>query len=160
MTASCNSTDNSESAAFNSLLRVLLSNSVSIITVNELSSIRENVTVLDAREIEEYNISRIPSSVHVGYEKFDLDKIEHIAKDEKIIVYCSVGYRSEKIGERLEEAGYSNVKNLYGGIFAWVNQHQPIVNNHGKTHTVHPYGLFWSAFITNDSTSTSYTTGN
>lgn len=149
MTSSCSSTDSSESTAYNSLLQRLLSGSVPVITVEELSKTEDEVVVLDARESDEYSVSHIPDAKHIGYNAFSIDEIEHLTKDKKIVVYCSVGYRSEKIGEKLQEAGYSNVKNLYGGIFAWVNQRQPIINETGETDKIHPYGLFWKMWITN-----------
>ena len=39
-----------------------------------------------------------------------------------IIVYCSIGVRSEDIGEKLKELGYTKILNLYGGIFDWKNK--------------------------------------
>ncbi|WP_340106206.1 rhodanese-like domain-containing protein [Rhodohalobacter sp. 8-1] len=150
MATSCTKSDSSESTAFDSLLQVLLSESVPLITVDELSSIRQEVTILDARAPEEYNVSRIPGSVHAGYDEFNIAAIKHIPKDEQIVVYCSVGYRSEKIGEQLLQAGYRNVKNLHGGIFAWVNQNRLIIDDYGETDRVHPYSLFWRVWITSD----------
>lgn len=150
MISSCSNTDSSESTAYNSLLQTLLSGSVPIITVEELSKIHDDIVILDAREPDEYSVSRIPGAKHIGYNEFNIDEIEHLSKDEEIVVYCSVGYRSEKIGERLQQTGYTNVKNLYGGIFAWVNQHQPVINENGLTHKIHPYGLFWQMWITNN----------
>lgn len=149
MTSSCSSTDSSESTAYNSLLQTLLSNTVPVIRVDELIKIQDEVAILDAREPNEYSVSRIPGSVHIGYNTFNIDDIEHLAKDEEIVVYCSVGYRSEKIGERLQSSGYTDVRNLYGGIFAWVNQQQPVMNENGLTDKIHPYGLFWRMWITN-----------
>ena len=48
-------------------------------------------------------------------------KVEDIARESTIVVYCSVGYRSEKIAEELDKLGFTNVSNLYGGIFEWIN---------------------------------------
>jgi rhodanese-related sulfurtransferase len=39
-------------------------------------------------------------------------------KDRPIVTYCSVGYRSAALAERLRAEGYSNVLNLEGSIFA------------------------------------------
>jgi rhodanese-related sulfurtransferase len=47
-----------------------------------------------------------------------------------------VGYRSEKVTEKLQKAGFTQVSNLYGGIFEWVNQGYPIVNQSGATSDV------------------------
>lgn len=160
MASSCNYTDDSESILFNSMLQTLLSDTVPYISVKELNQVRDKVTILDVREAEEYNVSRIHGSVHTGYDEFNFDAVEHLDKDEPIVVYCSVGYRSEKIGERLQDAGYKNVRNLYGGIFSWVNQNQDIVNERGPTNELHPYGLFWSTFITNETIVTCHGNNN
>jgi len=49
----------------------------------------------------------------------------------------------------LEQAGFANVSNLYGGIFEWVNQGNPIVNEKGKvTETIHAYNEAWGVWLT------------
>ncbi len=40
-------------------------------------------------------------------------------KDRPIVTYCSVGYRSAALAERLRAEGYSNLSNLEGSIFRW-----------------------------------------
>lgn len=72
-------------------------------------------------------------------------------KDKKIVVYCSIGYRSEKIAERIQAMGYE-VSNLYGSIFEWVNQGNQIVDNTGKeTKELHTYNRKWSKWVEPDS---------
>lgn len=129
----------------------MLSDSVPAISVKKLSSSRDQFVILDTREPEEYEVSRIPGGVHVKFEGFNVEDLPDISKESPIVVYCSVGYRSEKIGERLTAAGFSNVRNLYGGIFEWVNQGQTVVNDHGAVSKIHPYNTFWSTWITSDS---------
>ena len=151
MAASCHTDKKTESSAYNTLLKVMLSDSVPAISVRELSSIRDQYIILDAREPEEYEVSRIPGAVHVGFEDFTFESLPDISKESPIVVYCSVGYRSEKIGERLTDAGFSNVRNLYGGIFEWVNQGQTLVGDGSTVSKIHPYSTIWSTWITNDS---------
>ncbi len=75
--------------------------------------------------------------------------VEKLNKDSPIIVYCSVGYRSERVGEKLKSAGFKNVKNLYGGIFQWVNEGHPVVNKKDHwTDSVHTYNKNWSQWLT------------
>ena len=63
-------------------------------------------------------------------------------------MYCSVGYRSEKISEKLTDLGFQNVSNLYGGMFGWVNAEQPIVSGQGKpTDEIHPYDKKWGKWL-------------
>ena len=150
MAASCDNSEKIESTAFNAVLELMLSDSVPVISVGELSRIRDDVTILDTRQAEEYTVSRIKGSIHVGFDDFDLSNMDQIPKDRPIIVYCSVGYRSEKVGKKLISAGYTNVRNLYGGIFEWVNQQQTVINDDGPVNKIHPYSMFWSTWITAD----------
>jgi 3-mercaptopyruvate sulfurtransferase SseA len=65
-----------------------------------------------------------------------------------IVLYCSVGMRSEKIGKKLLEAGYKNVYNLYGSLFEWVNQGKPVYKKNGvQTSEIHTYSESWSRWL-------------
>jgi len=69
-------------------------------------------------------------------------------KESEIIVYCSIGYRSEKITEQLVQEGFKNVQNLYGGIFEWKNQGNEVVRPDGKpTEDVHAYSRLWGIWL-------------
>ena len=64
------------------------------------------------------------------------------------MVCCSVGARSEKIGAQLRQAGFTNVRNLYGGIFEWVNEGQPVVTGANRpTDRVHAYSPTWGIWL-------------
>jgi rhodanese-related sulfurtransferase len=109
----------------------------------------KNVYILDARSKAEYQISHINNAKRVGYENFRLNSVENIPKEAKIIVYCSVGARSQTIGRKLNKGGYSNVKNLYGGLFLWNNKKYPIVDPSGHTtNKIHGYSKEWGKWIT------------
>ena len=123
---------------------------VPYISVQELAK-DENLIILDTREKEEYDVSRIPGAIWVGYKEFNLDQIKSklIKSDTSIVVYCSVGVRSEDIGENLLEAGYSDVRNLYGGIFEWKNKGNAVVDPTGQsTENVHAYSKYWGKLLT------------
>jgi rhodanese-related sulfurtransferase len=77
-----------------------------------------NNVILDIRTLEEYEVSPLPNAIWIGEESIELPKIE---KDAKIIVYCSLGKRSELKDKQLIENGCTNVSNLYGGIIQWHN---------------------------------------
>lgn len=129
------------------MLKNLLSHSVPEIQVQEAARDSANILFLDAREPREFAVSHIRSAVEVGYDNFDLKKLPEIQKDKRIVIYCSVGYRSEKIAEKLLAAGYKNVSNLYGGIFEWVNQGHPVFNDKGQTQEVHAYSRTWGIWL-------------
>lgn len=107
-------------------------------------------TILDTRKKEEYDVSHLPNAIWVGDKAFDPNKvIEEITNKEKpIIVYCSIGVRSEDIGEKLVALGYTDVKNLYGGIFQWKNNDKVIYNlKEQPTDSVHTFNKHWGKLL-------------
>ena len=110
----------------------------------------EDFILLDIREEEEYEISHIPGAVFLGYKSIDEKLLQTIPLNKKIVVYCSVGYRSEKIGTKLLKRGFSNVFNLYGSIFEWVNRSHPLEDINGNvTQKIHTYNKKWSKWVDN-----------
>ena len=135
------------SGSFNSLLMMMLKHNVKELTVPDVT-LRKNAIFLDAREQKEYDVSHIKNAVYVGYDNFNMAAVKNVAKEAEIIVYCSIGKRSEQITQKLDKAGYSNVSNLYGGIFEWVNQGGEVVDvNNKRTNRVHAYGRFWGQWL-------------
>lgn len=106
--------------------------------------------IIDTREKEEYMVSHIPGALWVGYETFKIESLEErFPKDTSIVVYCSVGVRSEDIGEQLTEHGFTDVYNLYGGIFEWKNLGRSVVDSlENDTENVHAYSKFWGHLLT------------
>lgn len=135
-----------KSSAYRTMLQRLLGHTVPEITVKQAAE-ANTATFLDAREPAEYEVSHIAGSKLVGYDHFDLNAVASIPKTTPIIVYCSVGYRSEKVAEKLIAAGYTQVSNLYGGVFEWVNEGQNVVNSQGKTEKVHAYNRSWGIWL-------------
>lgn len=123
----------------------LYKHTVPLITIDEFIKIdKYNLHILDTREEDEFMVSHIKNARHVGNFWFDMRKVYDIPKNSTVVVYCSVGIRSEKIGEKLIAAGYKNVLNLYGGIFEWVNQSHPVYKQNGvQTAEIHTYNNTW-----------------
>ena len=137
-----------QSSAYRLMLKKLLSHTVPEVQVQEVLVDTANILFIDAREDREFAVSHLAGAVHVGYDSFDLKKIPaSIVKGQRVVVYCSVGYRSEKIAEKLLTAGFTNVSNLYGGIFEWVNQGHPIRNAQGPTQQVHAFNRSWGIWL-------------
>lgn len=123
---------------------------VPYMSVQELAMPKTNAVIFDARETEEHQISHIKNAILVGYSNFDINhSMRHLkSKDQKIVVYCSLGIRSEKIARELQKAGYTNVHNLYGGIFEWKNSEFVIVDAEGKpTENVHAFSRNWGKWL-------------
>ena len=125
-----------------------LSHTIDFISPIELAKIKSQSYVLDTREQDEYDISHIPNAHQVSYDDFDIEPYLSLPRDTTIVVYCSIGYRSEKVGEKLQRAGFTNVFNLYGSLFEWANQDYPLENAAGATtNEVHTYNKKWSQWV-------------
>lgn len=137
-----------ESGAYNLMLKTLLSHDVNEIGVKQADNMSDSVIFLDSRTQEEYQVSHIKDAVWVGYEDFDSLKVEDVPKIEKVVVYCAVGARSEKVTEKLIDLGFSDVSNLYGGIFEWINQGYPVYKQDTVlTSDVHAYSKAWGIWL-------------
>ena len=136
-----------QNADFDKKVANVLRFSVKTISPNDVKR-QSDILILDARERSEYDVSHLPNAVFVGYSNFEKKTLDSISKDRPIVVYCSIGYRSEKIGERLQKLGYTKVFNLYGSIFEWVNQGNSVVDkNNQPTKKVHTYNKNWSRWV-------------
>ncbi len=134
--------------SFDLLLKKMLKKTVPTISVVDLKPKVNNVVLLDARELEEYKVSHLKNAKNIGYNSFNISTVGDIPKDAEIVIYCSIGVRSEKIGEQLKAAGYSNVKNLYGSIFEWVNEGNPVYDmNNQPTLKVHTFNKKWGMWL-------------
>jgi len=110
------------------------------ISAKMLKMEKESFIILDCRGVNEYEISHIKDARRVGFDDFDLSQIEDIPKSAKIVTYCTVGKRSEKIGEKLQDAGYTNVHNLHGSILSWMNEGNPVIDSQGReTNKIHGF---------------------
>lgn len=137
-----------KSKSYNFVLRTLLSHDVPEIAVEDAVKFAGAAVALDAREKEEYEVSHLLNARYVGYKNFDLQLVKDLPKDKPILVYCSVGKRSEDISEKLLKQGFTKVYNLYGGIFEWVNKGHPVYAPDGRqTNKVHAYSKLWGRFL-------------
>lgn len=137
-----------QSSKYDFMLRKLLDRDVPEISVATLSAKPDGYILLDAREPNEAAVSTISGAKVVGYDHFDAASVAQLDKTAPVVVYCSVGYRSEKITEKLLALGFKDVRNLYGGVFEWVNQGHAVVDSNGKpTERVHAYSRTWGVWL-------------
>jgi len=129
------------------MLQGLLDHSVDEMSVVQMDTLPNHVILIDARAKKEYDVSHIQHARWVGFDDFELSRVKDLPKEKPVLVYCSVGYRSEKVAEKLKEAGFQHVHNLYGGIFEWKNQGNPVYNASGITDSVHAYDKFWGVWL-------------
>jgi rhodanese-related sulfurtransferase len=115
--------------------------------VVKLQAKGKKIVFLDARELSEFKVSHLKGAKHIGYNDFDLNSVKGIDKNATIVIYCSVGYRSSKIGKKLREAGFTSVFNLWGGLFDWANNGNPVFANDQEVKFVHPYNNNWGKWL-------------
>ncbi len=131
------------------IMEKLADKDVPLATVTEIA-VNPSYLRLDAREREEFEVSHLKDAHFIGYKEFNVKEFEiHFPdKEATYVVYCSVGVRSEKIGKKLLGMGYTDVKNLAGGMFKWVNEGNDVVDSAGlATQKVHAYNRFWGLLL-------------
>ena len=134
------------------LLKKYNTGEVSYISVEELrmQQLKDDVVIVDSRELEEYQVSHLEDAVYVGYDDFNISRLDDISREKLVVVYCSLGIRSEDISAELQKAGFKNVRNLFGGIFEWKNKDFPVVDTLGKrTQKVHAFSENWGKWLRN-----------
>ena len=125
---------------------------VPYISAIELQNLKQNnkVVVLDSRESNEFKVSHIKGAILVGYDDFKLSSLpESVNKNTPLTVYCTLGVRSGVIANQLIENGYTDVKNLYGGISEWKNMDYVVVDStQTPTENIHVYSKKWGKWLT------------
>jgi rhodanese-related sulfurtransferase len=108
---------------------------------------RTQPLVLDARTLPEYQVSHLRDAVFINPSRPSLRPLKGLAKNDPIVVYCSVGYRSARVAHWLAGQGYTNVRNLAGSIFQWANEGRPVFRDNRPTTEVHPYDQRWGLLL-------------
>jgi adenylyltransferase/sulfurtransferase len=81
--------------------------------------------VLDVREPFEVEIATIPgTSALIPLGELSA-RTSELDPNEEIVIYCRSGNRSQQAVNLLQQAGFSNVRNLEGGIIGWSEQVDP-----------------------------------
>ena len=113
--------------------------SISTADLAKRLAVKDTTILLDVRTAAEFDVSRI-----AGARRVDPDAgAIALPKNTPIVTYCSVGYRSAKFAQRLQEGGFTDVRNLEGSIFQWANEGRAI----GPGTKVHPYDKKWGVLL-------------
>lgn len=79
----------------------------------------ENLNLIDVREEYEFDEFNIGAKlIPLGELPDRLEEIE-AWKDQEILVHCRSGARSGRAKEYLVSEGFTNVRNVLGGMLAW-----------------------------------------
>ncbi len=101
--------------------------------------------VIDVRKNEEFTISHLPNA-HLARDVATVESLG-IGRDQPLVVYCSIGYRSARLVEQLHQAGFTEAKNLEGSIFQWANEGRTLRQAGQPVEKVHPYSAIWGLLL-------------
>ena len=85
---------------------------------------REDVLVVDVREPWERYICHISGSRSIPLAALG-DAVDLLDRNQTLVCYCKGGGRSASACQQLRDAGFSDVRNLRGGILAWIDEVEP-----------------------------------
>jgi rhodanese-related sulfurtransferase len=78
------------------------------------------ITILDIRPKEEYEMEHIPGSVNLDYDGHHFqEKVEKLDKEKKYIIYCKSGVRGGYFLGKMRDSGFHIAFNILGGFVGW-----------------------------------------
>ncbi|XP_076452585.1 putative adenylyltransferase/sulfurtransferase MoeZ [Babylonia areolata] len=126
----------------------------------------QNVVLMDCRDEGEYDVSHLAGAQRVDWQNGDPQQLlESIPSDKPctVVCYCSIGYRSSALADKLQAflqsgdkgktAGVQPVQvyNLEGSLFKWANEGRPMINvMEQPTVVCHPYNAVWGKLLNKD----------
>lgn len=99
---------------------------VEVVTVEQMKTQLEynNLQVVDVRPQEEYKKSHLVNAQNIIYDKNFQKNLEHLDKSKPIAIYCTSGAVSPEAAEILQEAGFTHIYILDGGISRWMAEEE------------------------------------
>ena len=91
---------------------------ISVQSLNKKINNNEFFLLIDVREIQELEISKISQSIHIPMNTIP-ENLNQIESSKPVIIMCKSGGRSAKVCQYLQDQGYLNIYNLKGGIISW-----------------------------------------
>jgi rhodanese-related sulfurtransferase len=89
--------------------------------VRDMQARNESVVYLDVREPNEWNLGRMPQAIHLPRGNLE-GKVEGmIDRNQKVVVYCARGNRSELAALTMKQMGYENVVSMARGFLGWAD---------------------------------------
>ncbi len=90
---------------------------------------RPEIFLLDVRSPGEYFQVRLEGARLIPIDQLQR-RVSEIPKG-PVLIYCAVGSRSSAVADYLLRLGYTEVYNLYGGIWAWQVRGLPVLKGPG-----------------------------
>jgi molybdopterin/thiamine biosynthesis adenylyltransferase/rhodanese-related sulfurtransferase/molybdopterin converting factor small subunit len=97
---------------------------ISVVELKKRLDRGDKLRIIDVREPNEYQISRIPGSTLIPLGDVPR-RYNELNPDEELVVHCKMGPRSAKAADFLRSVGFKKVLNLKGGILDWSDKVDP-----------------------------------
>jgi len=103
---------------------------VEIVSVDEMKELIkiDEVQIVDVRTKPEYQSGHIKDAQNIVYDENFEKNISSLDKSKPVVVYCQKGGRSAKCVKIMEEAGFTEIYDLKGGISKWVYANESVEN--------------------------------
>lgn len=99
-----------------------MSTDISVIELKKRLDAGESIHLIDVREQHEYDEFNLGGVlIPLGTLPGKLEDLEDL-KNEEVIVHCRSGARSGTAKMFLTQSGFTNVRNLLGGVLDWQAQ--------------------------------------
>jgi len=89
----------------------------------------EDFLLIDVREPHEYQIAKIEGAKLIPLGQLE-SRLGELDPDADIVVHCKMGGRSAKAQDLMYANGFTNVKNMVGGILRWADEVDPTVSKY------------------------------
>ncbi|HVT13546.1 MAG TPA: rhodanese-like domain-containing protein [Fimbriimonadaceae bacterium] len=77
--------------------------------------------VVDVREAEELEISRLSAYVHIPMMELP-NRLSELDKEAAYVILCRSGSRSARVTVYMLQSGFKHVRNVAGGINRWASE--------------------------------------
>jgi len=104
-------------------------NEISAADLNTRLNNGEQIFLLDVRNIEEHQLCHLPGCTLIPLRELPT-RLDALDSSQEIVVYCKAGARSSSARQLLTERGFTRVKHLTGGILAWINEVDPLMQSY------------------------------
>ncbi len=104
---------------------------------------RKPLTILDVRDANEFEVSHLEGAL-----RYKEGLLENLDPKSPILVYCTVGVRSNKLAKTLRELGFNEIIELQDGLIGWSNAQLPLVNSANQsTDSIHVYNQYFGNLL-------------
>jgi rhodanese-related sulfurtransferase len=86
---------------------------------------KAGAVLVDVREPHEWREGHIPGAIHIPLGSLS-GRLDELDPSREIVVVCRSGHRSMTGAQLLQRAGFSQVRNMAGGMISWTRQQLPV----------------------------------